>query len=88
MIQKQRVEVIESVDKYMKEHCDEAGRPRGSHNLTFSEFQGKREIIKGINENGWILYYTDKSGKLCLDTRDNYVRAMAAYYIIISITLL
>ena len=41
---------------------------------------GRREIQEGIKNRGWILYGTDKSGKLVLDTQENFNRAMAPHY--------
>ena len=35
-----------------------------------------RQAKAGISEKGWILYKTDKSGRLYLDTVTNYVTCM------------
>ena len=37
---------------------------------------GRDEIKDGILNKGWMLYKTDKSGKMCLDTVDNYINCM------------
>ena len=35
------------------------------------------ELVKtGICESGWCLYQTDKSGKMCLETVQNYIQCM------------
>ena len=49
--------------------------------MTESELKGQQQIMFGIANNGWMLYQTDKSSKLCLDTVDNYVYCMRSHVI-------
>ena len=39
------------------------------------EEDGRKEIEQGIKSRGWMVYGTDKSSKMVLDTRDNYLKA-------------
>ena len=39
----------------------------------------KVKVKEGIACKGWMLYQTDKSGKLCLDTVSNYEECMAEH---------
>ena len=50
-------------------------------NLSKLEEKGRKEIIKGIKEKDWYLYSTDKSGKLVLDTIENYAVSMQEHLI-------
>ena len=47
-----------------------------SENLTDREKKGRDQIMRGIANQNWMLYNTDKSGKLCVDTVENYVKCM------------
>ena len=38
-----------------------------------------KQIKEGIETKGWHLYQTDKSGRMCLDTIQNYVNCMAEH---------
>ena len=49
-------------------------------NLTREEFLGRKEIEDGIKNKEWMLYHTDKSGKMVLDTKENYLRSMMPHY--------
>ena len=49
------------------------------NNLTDQEQRGLTAIKHGIKTKGWTLYETDKSGKLCLDTIDNYMVAQSKH---------
>ena len=52
----------------------------GSNNLSREEALGRAEIQCGVKDKGWKLYGTDKSGKLVLDTRQNFETCMAPHY--------
>ena len=41
---------------------------------------GYKEIKNGVENRGWIIYTSDKSGKLVLDTYENFVRCMEPHY--------
>ena len=45
-------------------------------NLNEKQRKGRDEIKEGIKNKGWMLSYTDKSGKLVLDTIQNHLEAM------------
>ena len=44
-------------------------------NLTELEQQGLKEIKEGIKSKDWMVYNTDKSSRIVLDTRENFLRA-------------
>ena len=79
-IQKTILERMKVVDKYIKDNCDKKGNAEGGEVLTKEEIAGKEEILKGIKEKGWMLYTSDKSGKLVLDTTENYIRCMSEHF--------
>ena len=43
------------------------------------EVKGMKEIQEKVKSGEWILYETDKSGKLCLDTPENFKAGMAKH---------
>ena len=65
--------------QYIKDHCNQRGVIKGSTNLTDEELKGRAEVKQGIKEKGWILYSTDKSGKMCFDSLENYRLAMQTH---------
>ena len=67
-IEIQKLESIDTIKDFVKSKCKN-GRTEHSENLTKAELLGKKEILEGIKNKDWILYSTDKSGKLVLDTR-------------------
>ena len=73
-IQDQKNETMDTVNKYISKQIETPT------NLTREEAQGRKEILKGIKESGWMLYTTDKSGKLVLDTKDNFLKSMLPHY--------
>ena len=75
-IQSQRQNHIDTVKDYIRKNCDRKGEIKDGENLTASEKEGKRQIEEGIMNKGWILYKTDKSGRMCLDTVTNYIECM------------
>ena len=79
VIQQQQLEVLNILDDYMLQQCDNNGRPIGMVNLTREQALGRKEILQGIKTRKWKLYGTDKSEKLVLDTEANYMRAMAPH---------
>jgi hypothetical protein len=79
-IQEQRLETIDEVKKYVKEMCDEEGTIKESENLTETELAGLKEIQHGIKTLGWMLYTTDKSNSLVLDTKVNFIECMEDHY--------
>ena len=55
---------MKAVDKYISEYCNKKGNIRDSDVLTDEEEAGREEILEGIEKKGWMLYTSDKSGKL------------------------
>ena len=62
---------------YRKEECNGKGEVRG--NLTMEEKDGLRRLQKRIKEKEVVILKTDKSGKLCLATREEYERMGAEH---------
>ena len=48
--------------------------------LTKDERAGLDEIKDGIEKKGWMIYTTDKSGKIVLDTKTNFLECMSEHY--------
>ena len=63
----------------MRSHCNKKGEIFSSDNLTDRAKKGREQIRQGIANQGWMLYNTDKSGKLCLDTTQNYIECMSSH---------
>ena len=80
-IESQRFEALDTVRDYLRSNCDDKGVPVGSENLTRKEMLGRQEILRGIKDKGWMLYSTDKSGKMVLDTKANYLRSMEPHFV-------
>ena len=72
---------IDTVQKYRLNYCDKKGVCKDGNNLTEEEQAGLDEIKDGIKNKGWIIYNSDKSGKIVLDTKVNFLECMSAYYI-------
>jgi hypothetical protein len=68
-IQNQRIETVDQIKKYVREMCDKDGNIVGAEVLSEKEMRGMKEIEEGIKDKGWMLYTTDKSGMLVLDTK-------------------
>ena len=49
--------------------------------MTCEERAGLEEIKKGIENYGWMVYSTDKSGKIVLDTQENFLNCMSEHFI-------
>ena len=73
LIQGDIIELIDEFNLYVQEHCNDKGVQKNSSNLSRAEFLGRQEIKEGIENRGWVLYSTDKSGKLVLDTYTNFL---------------
>ena len=58
----------------MKEICKEG------NNLTDKEQEGLEKIKDGVKNKGWIVYNSDKSRKIVLDTKDNFLKCMSEHY--------
>ena len=73
-IQGRMQEYLDVVNQYLNSECDSRGMPRDGSNLTPAEKAGRDEIRDGIKNKGWMLYNSDKSGNLVLDTKDNFLK--------------
>ena len=54
---------------------------KDSEVLTPDEQAGREEILEGVKNKDWIVYNSDKSGRIVLDTKTNYLRCMKEHYI-------
>ena len=72
LVEAQKGKAIEKFKEYV-------GLKRAMGNLTLEEEKGREEIIKGVEEKGWMLYGTDKSGKQVLDLKDNFLKAQVGH---------
>ena len=78
-IQAMKERHVNTVNRYVNHHCDVKGVMKGSQNLSESELNGMKQIREEIETKGWHLYQTDKSGRMCLDTIQNYVNCMSGH---------
>ena len=67
------------LDEFLLHECDDSGHPKGMVNLTKMQDLGRKELINGIKTKNWLVYGTDKSERLVLDTVQNYMKAMAPH---------
>ena len=65
----------------MRNLCDSKGVVKDSENLSEMEIKGRKQIEDGIKMKGWMLYQTDKSGRMCLDTVENYIYCMQEHVV-------
>ena len=57
---------------YRQEHCNKKGEVQG--NLSEEEIEGLRSLQKRMKKQEIIIMKTDKSGKLCVASREEYLR--------------
>ena len=50
------------------------------NNLTEEEQAGLDDIKKGIANKDWMIYSSDKSGKIVLDTKQNFLSCMEEHF--------
>ena len=70
MVRSQRMEEV--MRRYMKEKCNDKGEIVET-NLTDQEKRGIKKLLKRVKDGEVVLSQTDKSGKLCLNTMENYI---------------
>ena len=80
VVQQQQLQVLNVVQEYILQECDNSGNPAGGLNLSREQALGKREISTGIRDHKWRIYGTDKSERLVLDTNENYLKAMSPHF--------
>ena len=57
--------------QYIKEFCNENGDQKT--NLTEDETRGLKKLKKRVEEGGGVVMKTDKSGKMCISTKEKYI---------------
>ena len=62
--------MMESVEEYKEKHCDKNGYPES--NFSKQEWAGVKEIKEKTKNKECFVKQTDKSGKLTIDTVENY----------------
>ena len=73
-IENQRLESVRVFRKFLSDNNDDR------KTLTDLEDEGRQQIKKGIKELGWMVYKTDKSDCLVLDTKENYLECMKPHF--------
>ena len=63
---------------YMSDHCNDKGFIKKS-NITEEEALGIRSIQRRVAEREWTVMPSDKSGKLTVNLRDNYLERLKAH---------
>ena len=79
IIQNQKLLMIDLVNEYINNNCDDDLLPIGANNLTWMERKGMKEIKDRCKTKGWMLYETDKSGRMVLDTETNFMKCMESH---------
>ena len=67
--------VCEVTRGYMSDNCDERGNIKES-NITREERAGLKSIQRKVKDQEWIVMPTDKSGRLTVNTKRNYLERM------------
>ena len=67
-VEAQKMAVKERLERFIQDNVFQS-------NLTEEEMKGREEIEAGVEAHGWVHGATDKSGKQCLDTAENYLKA-------------
>ena len=68
-----RMELMEIFRVHMRENCNERGEQKS--NLTSSEFRGYQSLKKRVKNGEIVIVQTDKTGKLCIMSREAYEEA-------------
>ena len=63
--------LMEEFKKYREENCDQKGNQKNK-NLNDNEERGLKKILKRIEKHEVVVRETDKSGKFCVSTWENY----------------
>ena len=80
-IQTDGLERMDVVSEFISNFVDPQGNMKESRILTKEEERGRQEILEGIKTKRWILYNSNKSGKLVIDSKDNYLKAVREHFI-------
>ena len=73
-LQELKCSLMDKTEEYTKKHKNEMA------NLSREQIEGARSLSERINKKEIIVYQTDKSGKLSVDTVDNYIEASKAHF--------
>ena len=76
IIQTRMQDYMDTVHQYMISKCDSRGMFKEGTNLTDIERAGLDEIKEGIQTKNWMIYTSDKIGKVVLDTKDNFLELL------------
>ena len=68
-----KMEVLETTKKYIHENCIQNGRQR--LNITQEELAGLQSLKRKTKAEDWVIMETDKSKRLSIMTKENYVQA-------------
>ena len=69
--------MLDEVNKYIKEECNGGGWPKT--NLTRSEVAGMQELKNKVKSEEIVVFKSDKSGKLTVDSLENYSEAILGH---------
>ena len=75
-IQYQKQATIKAIDQFISDNCDTKGVVKDAKNLSEAEERGLKVIREKVNDGEWVIYTTDKSSKLVIDTPVNYLDSM------------
>ena len=70
-----KMKMINTAREYKKKYCDEKGYIK-NHNLSKEETEGLEEVKEKIKNGEIVVFATDKSGRLSIDTPNNYTEAV------------
>ena len=79
-IQQRMISYMETVSNYKWKYCDVKGNCKEGNNLTEQVQAGLDEIKDGVKNKGWMVYNSDKSGKIVLDTKENFIECMKEHF--------
>ena len=60
-IQSDKLDALKGWELFVSEECDQKGNPKGSINLSREDFLGRKEILEGVKNKGWVVYGTGKT---------------------------
>ena len=80
-IQQRTQAYLDTVEEYLHSNCDKRGVSKYSDVLIEKERAGLDEIREGVRNRDCMIYRTDKSGKIVLDTKENFLKCMEDHYL-------
>ena len=78
VVRETRLQVIENEVVAVARDVESRGGDRRS-NLTVSQARGLDKLLKRMKDGEVVIYTTDKSGRLSIDSKENYDRAMSLH---------